>query len=277
VRQAIAFSRYVLTDRIAWYIYMNADFLVVGKMLGRSALGGYGFASTLANMPTDKVTALIGNVTTSIFSAVQREPAALRRYLLALTEGLALVTFPATLGLALVADDFVLGVLGEQWRLMIAPLQILAGYAAVRSLIPLLPQVLFVTGDARFVMRTSIATAAILPIAFLIGSRWGTVGIAAAWLIIHPFLAAPLYVRVFRTLDISVDQYLLALRPAVAGVAIMAGIILGVSEILPVTWPLWLRAVLQVVVGGLVYVGTILMLRGERLRAFYRAWRPASG
>src|SRR3989449_5913016 len=41
---------------------------------------------------------------------------ALRRYLLRITEGLALITFPASLGMTLVAPDFVLLALGQKWQ-----------------------------------------------------------------------------------------------------------------------------------------------------------------
>src|SRR5204863_448041 len=83
--------------------------------------------------PPDKVTALVGQVTPAFFSAVQMDPPALRRYLLRITEGIALITFPVSLGLALVARDFVLVVLGPKWEGTAAPLQVLAAYAAIGS------------------------------------------------------------------------------------------------------------------------------------------------
>ena len=49
-----------------------------------------------------------------LFSAVQHDQPGLRRYLLVLTEGLALAAFPLAFGLALVTDEFVV-VLGAKW------------------------------------------------------------------------------------------------------------------------------------------------------------------
>jgi teichuronic acid exporter len=269
MRRAISFSWYLLVDRLAWYTYSNSDFLVAGKMLGRAALGAYGFAFTLASVPTEKVTALVASVTTSVFSAVQKDRVALRRYLLTITEGIALVTMPATFGLALLAHDFVLAALGPKWLAIIGPLRLLAMNEAVRSLTPLLPQVLFVTGDARFVMRTSLVGAVCLPIAFLIGSRWGITGIAAGWLIANPIGIIPQYRRIFRTLDLSVGDYLRALRPAFTGVAAMGLAIGTLDQLLPGDWPLALRVVLQVLVGALAYLAALAALHRERLREFF--------
>ena len=93
------------------------------------------------------ITSLVGSVTTAFFSTVQKDYGALRRYLLNLTEGLALLTFPLSIGLALVVNDFVLLVLGSKWQAVVPSLRLLALYASVRSITPLLSHVLTVTGD----------------------------------------------------------------------------------------------------------------------------------
>ena len=180
---AVRFSRQTIMGRLAWYVYQNADFFVAGKVLGKDALGAYKFGWDLASSPIEKISSLVGRVTPAILSAAQRDKAALRRYLLRITEALALATFPATIGLGLVAEHMVLVVLGEKWRVMIAPLQLLSVAAAIRSVTPILPQILSVIGENRRAMWVNVAGAIVMPITFFIGSRWGTIGLAAGWLI----------------------------------------------------------------------------------------------
>src|SRR5207244_6949214 len=121
-----------------------------------------------------------------------------------ITEGIALITFPISVGLALVARDFVLAVLGPKWGPTIAPLRILAAYAAVRSITPLLPQVLHTIRDTKVEMRPMVAAAVVMPTSFYFsGQRWGTVGLAMAWVVMDPLIATILYWRVFSTLDLS--------------------------------------------------------------------------
>src|SRR5437899_2164050 len=133
-------------------------------------------------------------------------------------------------GLALVARDFVLAVLGSKWEATIAPLQILAAYGAVRSITPLLPQVLHTIRDTKFEMWTMVAAAVVMPTSFFVsGQRWGTVGLAMAWVVMDPLIAILLYVRVFSKIALSPRAYLVALWPALSGTLLMAAVVLAVG------------------------------------------------
>src|SRR5207249_3096528 len=98
IAAAVSFGWQVVVARIAWYFYSNADFAVVGRVLGKAALGAYTLGWTISSIPVDRVSALVASVTPAVFSAVQHDPPALQRYLRNLTEGLALVTFPGVVG-----------------------------------------------------------------------------------------------------------------------------------------------------------------------------------
>src|SRR2546427_10132771 len=88
LRHAMTFSGHILVGRLSWYTYSNADFLVAGRLLGKAALGLYEVGWNVANIPIEKITSLVGQVTPAVFSAVQTDHATLRRYLLSITEGL---------------------------------------------------------------------------------------------------------------------------------------------------------------------------------------------
>jgi len=270
IRHAISFSWQVLVARLAWNLYSDADFLVAGRVLGAAPLGAYTFAWNLATMPIEKISALVGRVTPAFFSAVQTEAAALRRYLRTLTEAVALVTFPATLGLAVTAKEFVNLALGQKWTGVIAPLELLAFYASFRSITTLLPQVLTAVRDTRYVMWNTLAALLVLPTAFYLGSHWETRGIAWAWIIAYPFIAVPLYGRVFRRIGMSIKEYLGAIRPAFDGALAMLIVVSTLKQVVPTAWPLYVRFALEVLCGAASYVGVILILHGNRLRAFLK-------
>ena len=153
LQHQIRFSRNIIITSLAWAAYSNADFVVAGRMLGQAALGAYTVAWNFANAPLEKITSLIGGVTPAYFSAVQHDNNELRRYLLKSTQAIALITFPAMIGISLVAHDAVLLALGAKWQAAIAPLQVLALYACYRSVMPLLPQLLTVKGETAFMMK----------------------------------------------------------------------------------------------------------------------------
>ena len=137
LRETLVFGKHILVGRISWFVSGNSDFVVAGRVLGEAALGAYNLAWQLASVPIDKISSMISQVTPAFFSAQQNEPAGLRRYLLRITEGLAMVTLPLSLGVALVADDFVRLVLGKKWEAAIVPLALLACSTSFRSITPL--------------------------------------------------------------------------------------------------------------------------------------------
>ncbi len=270
LKPATMLSSNVLVSRLCWYVSANADFLVAGRILGKAALGLYGVGWTLASVPVDRVAALVGQVTPAFFSAVQTDRAALRRYLLRITEGIALITFPLGLGLALVARDFVLVVLGSKWSATIAPLQLLAAYAAFRSITPLLAQVLHTIRDTRFEMWNMVAAAVVMPTSFYFcGQRWGTVGLAMAWLLVDPLIAFRLYRRVFSKIELTARAYFAALWPALSGTALMAAGVLAVGAFSASVGTAGLRLAAQIGAGVISYGLACLVLHRERLKAFY--------
>ena len=272
---ALHFSGHVLGSRAAWYAYSNADFLIAGRLLGPTALGFYTLAWNLASVPVDKVVTVVLRLTPAFFAALREDLAELRRYLLALTEGLALLTFPLAVGLALVADDFVLVALGPKWTGTIAPLRLLALYASIRSLAPLLPQALNALGESRFAMWNNAAAALLLPAGFLAGSRFGTLGIAAAWIAVHPLVLAPLYVRTFRVTGLSARRYLGALIPAGSGTLLLVAAVAAVRLLLPAGSAAGtalkepaVRLGLQAAAGAAAYGLALALFHRDRLRAF---------
>jgi len=270
LKHAITLSSHVVIARLCWYTSENADFLVAGRILGKAALGFYNVSWTLASIPVGKVTGLVGQVTPAFFSAVQRDPPALRRYLLGITEGIALVTFPVSLGFALVARDFVLVVLGSKWEAAIAPLQVLAAYAAFRSITPLLHQVLLTIRDSGFVMWDMVAAAVLMPTSFYLSAhRWGMVGLAMAWVLMDPLIVVPSYWRVFSKIGLSPRAYLVALWPALSGTALMAAGVLAVRAFGGSEWSAGLRLAGQIGAGVISYGLACLVLHRERFKAFY--------
>jgi len=107
IRRAVHYGRHILVGRLSWAVSNDSDFIVAGRVLGEAPLGAYTLAWTLAHTPLEKLTTLVNRVTPSFFAQIQTQPQALRRYFRNITGVVALVYFPATFGLALVAPEFV--------------------------------------------------------------------------------------------------------------------------------------------------------------------------
>lgn len=264
---AMKFGWHIVVSRFAWYLYSQADFAIVGRIFNKDMLGGYGFAWTLASIPVTRIASLVASVTSAIFSAVQNDVAELRRYTLKLTEGLALVTFPLSVGVALVARDFVLVALGDQWRVAIVPLQLLAFYGGFRSVTTLHPQILQFAGRSRDQMRYSILALAVLPPMFYAGGKlFGIAGVAWAWIVGYPLIMIPPYRAVFQVTHMKFSQYLGALAPAALASAGMAVVVIGVSLILPDDLSSLQQLIIKSLSGALTYTVLVLGFQRDRIR-----------
>lgn len=274
LRNSLTLSWHVLLQRVSFFAYSDSDFLVVGKLIGRVALGAYNFAWTLANVPIEKVTSLVTAITPAIFSAAQSDRSSLRRYFLGISEGIAYVTLPTTVGLAIVAPELVRLVLGERWLTMVSPLRLLAVYACVRSLTPLLMQLANVIGESRFGARSNVLAAIALPLGFLVGSRWGTAGVAMAWILVHPLvIVIPMTRRIFARLELPFSVYLMALWPAMSGTLVMTLTVLGSQYALSASLSLGTRLAIEIAVGALTYASILVTAHRARLRALLATWK----
>ncbi len=268
VVDSVTLGWHLTVSRIAWYVYSNADFAVVGRVLGSSPLGAYTFGWQIASVPVDKVSGVLGQVLLPVFAKVQGDPPALARYVKGLTETLAIVTFPLAFGLALVGDNFVLFALGPHWRAAIGPLRLLAVYAGFRSLMTILPQALVATGRARWTMWLNLALALVMPASFYIAAHWGTSGVAMAWIIAYPIPVVPMLIMyTLRVIDLPVRDYLRALWPASSGVLVMTVSVLAVGRLLPTRWPAGVSLVALTSVGALTYVGVLWYGHRDRIEA----------
>jgi O-antigen/teichoic acid export membrane protein len=268
-RSALGFSADILGSRVAWYSYSNSDFLVAGRLLGETSLGAYTMAWTIASTPVEKITNMVMKVTPAFFAAVQHDKAQLRRYLVVLTEGLSLLCFPACVGLAMVADQFVRAVLGPRWIPAIMPLRLLALYAALRSITTLLPALLNAIQRSRFVMLNTFVAAVVFPASFYLVARWGTTGISATWIILYPCITAPLIWKTLVELDLSVGKYFGAIMPAFLACLVMALVVGTLRLVVPSHWSPLIQLIVSTVGGAAAYTAFILLTQRERLRNAY--------
>lgn len=271
--EPLKFGWHVTVSMLALTSYQRLDNLVVGRTLGQTALGFYGMAWELANVPIEKVTSLVTTVMPSYMAAVQEDPAALSRYLRGLTEAISLLTFPATVGLALVARDLVPLVFGTKWIGMVPPLEVLSFYAAVRSVVALLPKALTAIGEVRFVMWNDLAALVVLPVAFYIGSHRGTAGIAWGWVVAYPIVVLPLYRKTLRMIGMTNTVYFRSLWPALEGTSVMVLAVELVKRYAVAGRSPLTQLVLEVSVGAAAYLLTLLVRHAERLSALTNAVR----
>ncbi len=278
VMAPMRFGFKIAISRLAWAAYSQSDAIIIGRVLGQTALGTYRMAMNLASAPAEKVGLLIMRVTGPLFSRVQKDEAMVKRYFLFISDGLALIIFPLVFGLLVVAPELVTVVLGPQWKSAIVPMQWLAAYMALRTLSSLMNQVLISLRFASYSMWMSLFTSAVMVVAFIIAAPHGASAVAMMWLVMSPVVLLPPALKLFRALHCTFWEYLVLLSPAAISSLAMALAALGVKRwLIPVDVSTRLSLIGQIALGGLVYASVLFVFyRPLVMRYFHFAIRMRS-
>lgn len=124
--QIWSFSQWVLIRNIGSYLDSSTDKLLVGGRTSAGITGTYTVASEIAAMPTTELLAPLGRVLFPAFVNKRDDPEAFARSVSTAIGVQALVAIPACVGLALVAGDAVLLLLGAKWTQTAPLIQIMA-------------------------------------------------------------------------------------------------------------------------------------------------------
>ena len=252
-RGLIGFGGQVTATRVLWAFYSQADMLVGGKLLGKQLLGFYSVAMDLASLPAQKMMSVFNQVAFPAFARIQDDRRQVVAALLKCVRLVSVVAFPVMWGLSSVAPEAVSVVLGAKWEQVAVPLQLLALIMPLRMLSALLPPVTDSLGRADVALRNLAISAVIMPIAFVIGSSWGLLGLSAAWVIVYPLMVLQNIHASVKVIGLSTKAFLSAVaRPSIAA-AIVFVAVAAARLLLPVILPEWARLVFLIGWGAMIY------------------------
>lgn len=120
------FGSKILGANILHTIYLNLYTLVIGKRFSATDLGYYSRADQFAQFPSSNITNILWRVTYPIMSSIQDEDEKLRNVYRQYIRLSAFIIFPLMIGLAAIAEPFIIFILTEKWRGVIPILQIIS-------------------------------------------------------------------------------------------------------------------------------------------------------
>lgn len=188
LKQLFLFGSYVTMERGLWHIHSESDKLIGGRFMGADLLGYFAVASHLASFPIQKLSSLIQSIAFPAFSKAKQITDKTGIYFLKANQVACVITFPVFLGISCVAPELVKIFLGEKWVSAIIPLQILALVMPFRALGNIITPLLWGIGMPRVSATNLLIAAIIMPIAFMVGSQWGPVGLSLCWILVFPFI-----------------------------------------------------------------------------------------
>jgi PST family polysaccharide transporter len=161
-------------------IWSNLDYVIVGRLLGDTALGVYTLAYRLPEMLILSVWRVLGAAIFPFFSSIQHLPDLLRKGFLATIRYSQIVVVPLCVGMFITAAPAVEVLFGEQWRGAIPVLRLLAVFALVGSIGVNIGDVYKAVGRPDILAKLSFLELVLLTPALILGARHGLIGVGAA-------------------------------------------------------------------------------------------------
>ncbi len=252
-RQILLFGGNLTAARILWFFYSQADIIVAGKFLGKDLLGVYSVSLHLASLPIQRLSTIINQVAFPAFARIQHDRDRFASNFLMATRMLSFTAFPVLWGMSSIATEIVALLLGEKWREAVLPLQLLALVMPLHMLVLFMNTAAQAIGRVDIALRQVLLAFAVMPIAFLVGARWGLVGLSIAWVVAFPVVLGGALVIFLPVIGLRVtDVFYAILRPVLAGLGMYAAVAVVRSILDPGTRTI-MQMMILIVTGALAY------------------------
>lgn len=261
VAPMLRYGRGIVAVNVLAAVVHHADLVVVGRMLGATALGFYQMA---AKVPEATVTIAIWVVSRVLFAAFSRlhaEGEGLAEGYLAALGWISLLTLPAATGLVAVAEPLVVTLFGDDWRPAIPILRALAVYLGLRSLGTHAGDVLKASGRTGLLAALAVGRAIVLLPLLVAAGRVSAAAVAWALAAVTLVAAVVSLAVVSRLLGVPLARTLARLGTAGAASALMAAaLFVWVVSGVDAGWPPAAALAVRVGLGALVYAGAVFAL-----------------
>lgn len=180
MRDFAPFAAAVSGGRFIYILSANADYLLVGRLLGSSVLGFYSMAWDLLRFVPDRLHRVAGRVAFPAFCRIQDDRDELAHAYLGFFRYGAQIVLPIAAGCALAAPELLRTLYGSQWTAAALPMRLLAGGLALRGMRLGIGPVYFSRNHPAFDIYLHSARLALIVVAVWGFARWGLFGVSVA-------------------------------------------------------------------------------------------------
>ena len=260
LKEMFSFGSKLLVSSLIDTIWGNMYNIVIGKVMNPAALGVYNRAESFATFPSSNIYGLVQGVSYPVLCSIQDDRERLRESFRKFVRLFAYIVFPMMIGLAIVADPFIRLVLTDTWAESIPYLQILClalMWYPIDAINITFPNVL---GHSEYYLRGVIANKVISLLALLITIPFGLKALCIGQVVTHVVF---LFINSFYTgklIQYNVFHQLKDISPILLLSLTMGLIVLLVTRMVS---PTWLKLLLGILTGGMVYWCSSVLLRLE--------------
>lgn len=273
-RRIVGYGLTFTITSIATFGLRRWDNLLISRYFGTGVMGAYNYAYNLADTPSTAVGDQICDILAASFPRLDRERRA--KALVHACTMIAMIVFPLSIGLAVVAATVVETFFDPRWSHVGSMLICLAALSAARPLASIFGAYCFTSGRHRTVAWLEWASLfGVVGAISSIGTtdvNWTCAGISAVFVL----RTLAIMWLVTRQDPIQMSEFLRPMSRALAASLVMAA---GVSAARPMLegWVPHIRLLVEVALGAAIYIGSAWVVARSSCRELLDAMRSAFG
>jgi PST family polysaccharide transporter len=258
-KEILKFGGWLTAISILGFLIAQGDDAVVGRLLGTTALGFYYLAFLIASLPTSEIRLLVSRVMLPAYAKMSDDIKRLKESYLRVLQMTVFVAIPAGLGLFLLAPEFTLIILGQKWKPIITPLQILAITGILTSFVSTGSSLFYACGRPRIEFQIqSIRLIVLACIIYPLTVNWNITGTALAVAISSAAVIPFWLVRSIHIIEATLIDFLRKLMPTFIASTVM---FIGVLALKRSTHDInFVKFIFFIMFGIIIYSSTLFFI-----------------
>lgn len=265
----LSFGGALMLCQFFWIIQSQADIFIAGRAFNPHDLGLYAESLFLTQIFTAKFIPPLNEVAFPAYAELDKASGKIGAAFATSVRMTMFVACPLYLGMAAVAQPMIATLFGPKWMEMVPLVTILALAMPFFAMQIIFSPATNALGKPGIYVRTSMANALIMPVAFLIGARNGVNGLVMAWIVGAPLMLAVTIALSRHAIGTSWRELAGAVWPSAVAALVMGGIVRTVST-LTTGLPAPVALALLVALGVAIYLGLLWMFDRSAMADLYR-------
>jgi O-antigen/teichoic acid export membrane protein len=270
LREMFGFGSRMLASSLLNQTFGHIHLIAIGKLFSATDLGFFMRAESLEKFPSQTLSGMLGRVTFPVFSAIQDDPARLKKALEKALTFSVLLNFPMMIGLGVIAHPLVMLLLTERWADSIPYLQLFCILELQFPVHLINLNVLQALGRSDLFLRLEILKKILVIINLAVTWRWGIsamiygmIFFSVIFYFLNSYYTGVLAGYPMREQIRHLSPYLL-MAVIMGGGVYLAGLLLFPNY--------WLMLIVQIPMGVFIY---IFLCWHFRLAAFMEIWKAS--
>jgi len=180
-RSLLNFGANITVSGFLWSLSRGIDSLLIGRFFGSEALGFYTRTTALINRPMEQAIPPLEAIFVPALARLQTQAERYRRVAFRIFDSIALVSLPVSAMLLPLAQPVSVVLLGQKWEGAAPIFAAFSLYALYIPMVMVAGWLLSSQGRGRDFLVLSSFTSTITVVSFLVGLRFGPVGVAASF------------------------------------------------------------------------------------------------